>query len=363
MGKLKKKAKHSQDEALRFEVRQEFHDSVDGVESSLGLKAPNVIGPMDGYANKINPEEDLNARKGKNVDFNNIVRKEKILTAYESANPFHAFERDSFKMMLEVVGQFGIGLPLPTRYALSDTLLKHEVEITKNLLKKNEQEWKEDGFSIMTDAWSDRKRRSSMNLRVNSKMGIGALPSTPKGITSYKTVSSVQFWSGVAQCLKVFSPLVKVLRMVDADWKPSMGFVYGEIKAAKEEIIISLGGNEKAYKPIIDIINKKMKGRLDSSLHLTSYLLNPYYHYKDPQLQYDPDIMNAVLDFFDTLLCDNFEMQRQVVTIDLPKYKKKVDRFGYDLAIKNCRVNDVEFDPEYRQTHSHLILNFHIPIH
>ncbi|CAI9278330.1 unnamed protein product [Lactuca saligna] len=169
--------------------------------------------------------------------------------------------------------------------------------------------------------------------------------STPKGIASYKTVSSVQFWSSVGQCLKVFSPLVKVLRMVDADWKPSMGFVYGEIKVAKEEIITSLGGNEKAYKPIIDIINKKMKGRLESSLHLTSYLLNPYYHYKDPQLQYDPDIMNAVLDFFDTLLCDNFEMQRQVVTIDLPKYKKKVDRFGRDLAIKNCRVNDAEFDP------------------
>ncbi|CAH1412781.1 unnamed protein product [Lactuca virosa] len=83
--------------------------------------------------------------------------------------------------------------------------------------------------------------------------------STPKGIASYKTVSSVQFWSGVAQCLKVFSPLVKVLRMVDADWKPSMGFVYGEIKVAKEEIITSLGGNEKAYKPIIDIINKKIK--------------------------------------------------------------------------------------------------------
>ncbi|XP_052622567.1 uncharacterized protein LOC111885780 [Lactuca sativa] len=108
-----------------------------------------------------------------------------------------------------------------------------------------------------------------------------------------------------------------------------MGFVYGEIKVAKEEIITSLGGNEKAYKHIIDIINKKMKGRLDSSLHLTSYLLNPYYHYKDPQLQYDPDIMNSVLDFFDTLLCDNFEMQR----------------FGCDLAIKNCKVNDVEFDP------------------
>ncbi|XP_023747074.1 uncharacterized protein LOC111895205 [Lactuca sativa] len=88
-----------------------------------------------------------------------------------------------------------------------------------------------------------------------------------------------------------------------------------------------------------------MKGRLDSSLHLTSYILIPYYHYMDPNIQYDPDIMNGVLDFFDTILRGNFEMQRQVVTIDLPKYKKKVDRFGCDLAIKHCAVNDAEFDP------------------
>ncbi|CAH1432877.1 unnamed protein product [Lactuca virosa] len=399
-------------------------------------------------------------------------------------------------MMLEVVGQFGTGLPPPTRYSLSDPLLKHEVERTKSLLKKNEEEWKEIGCSIMTDAWSDRKRRSIMNLCVNSKMdtvflsskecsneahtsqyiydyvesciqqvgpdhvvqvvtdnatnnmgaakllqekrptifwtscathtinlmleGIGGLPrfkkvldqakkltifiyahhktlammrnhtkkreiirpgvtrfasafltlqslsekkeqlknmfssneweeckfsGTPKGRASYGTVTSLQFWAGVTQCLKVFSPLVKVLRMVDADWKPSMGLVYGELKVAKEEIMKALGGNEKAYKPIIDIINNKMKGRLDSKLHLTAYLLNPYYHYNDSQIQHDPDVMDAVLEFFDTLLFGDFEMQRQVVMIDLPKYKEKVDRFGADLAIKGCIVNNPDFDP------------------
>ncbi|KAI3768319.1 hypothetical protein L2E82_18899 [Cichorium intybus] len=133
--------------------------------------------------------------------------------------------------------------------------------------------------------------------------------------------------------------------MVDADWKPSMGFVYGEIKVAKEEIMKALGGNEKAYKPIIDIITTKMKGRLDSKLHLTAYLLNPYYHYKDSQLQHDPDIMDAVLEFFDTLLFGDLEMQRQVVTIELPKYKQKVDRFGVALAHSSCMVNDADFEP------------------
>ncbi|CAI9279836.1 unnamed protein product [Lactuca saligna] len=133
--------------------------------------------------------------------------------------------------------------------------------------------------------------------------------------------------------------------MVDADWKPSMGFVYGEIKKAKKEIIDALGGNKKAYEPIINIISKKMKGRLDSKLHLTAYLLNPYYHYKDPQLQHDPEVMDAVLEFFDTLFAGDLEMQKQVVTIELPKYKKKMDRFGRELAVKACEVNDGDYDP------------------
>ncbi|KAL7592759.1 hypothetical protein Lser_V15G33003 [Lactuca serriola] len=169
---------------------------------------------------------------------------------------------------------------------------------------------------------------------------------TSKGRASYGTVTSLQFSAGVTQSLKVFSPLVKVFRMVDADWKPSMCFVYGELKVAKEEIMKALGGNEKAYKPIIDIINNKMKVRLDSKLHLTAYLLNRYYHYNDSKIQNDPDVMDAVLEFFDTLLFGDFEMQRQVVMIDLLKYKEKVDRFGADLAIKGCMVNNVDFDPD-----------------
>lgn len=166
-----------------------------------------------------------------------------------------------------------------------------------------------------------------------------------KGRSTCTAVTGSTFWAGVTYCLKVFSPLVKVLRMVDADWKPSMGFVYGEIKKAKEELIDALGGNKKAYDPIINIISKKMEGRLDSRLHLTAYLLNPYYHYKDPQLQHDPDVMDAVLEFFDTLLAGDLEMQKQVVTIELPKYKKKLDKFGRELAIRSCEVNDANFDP------------------
>ncbi|WOH14251.1 hypothetical protein DCAR_0933768 [Daucus carota subsp. sativus] len=78
-------------------------------------------------------------------------------------------------------------------------------------------------------------------------------------------------------CFELFKPLVKVLRLVDGDWRPSMGFVYGELKDVKKEIIKLCKDTKEIYEPIIQIIDSRAKDRLDSPLHLTGYLLNPYY--------------------------------------------------------------------------------------
>ncbi|KAJ0744735.1 putative HAT dimerization domain, ribonuclease H-like superfamily [Helianthus annuus] len=107
-----------------------------------------------------------------------------------------------------------------------------------------------------------------------------------KGKVAHSTVMNIPFWTGVALCLKVFTPLVKVLRMVDADRKPSMGFIYGEIESAKQEIMNVLGNKEKYYQPVLDIISKKMK-----------------------------------------------------------VYKSKQEKFSREMATKGCLVNDDNFDP------------------
>ncbi|CAL1368377.1 unnamed protein product [Linum trigynum] len=101
--------------------------------------------------------------------------------------------------------------------------------------------------------------------------------SSKKGKEAYDTVLSVRLLNGVEVCLKVFEPLVKLLRLVDGDVKPSMGFVYGELLKAKREINEAFKNEELCYKEVIAIVEKKMRGRLDAPLHLTTYLLNPHY--------------------------------------------------------------------------------------
>ncbi|XP_021315251.1 uncharacterized protein LOC8066208 [Sorghum bicolor] len=352
---------------------------------------PHKLGPMDKWTKAIDP------KATRRISFN-------------------ACDNDEFKQMCEAIGQFGPGLEPPCQDSLREKLLEEEYARTKSLLQEHDAEKMKNGCSIMTDAWTDRKRRSIMNLCTNcadgtsfiSSMemsdvsrtsevifelvdkaiedigpenvvqvvtdnasnnmgakkvllekrpqifwtscathtinlmlqGIGNLarfkkvieqakaftifvyghtrtlecmryftegkeivrPGVTRFASTFLTLNSIlekkdqlrkmvvhnrwdslrdvkskkgkdataivlnpTFWKDVKLTVSVFEPLFKVLRLVDGDVKPSMGFVYGEILKAKKEIKEALGNNESRFKEVIVVIDKKMKGRLDSA--------------------------------------------------------------------------------------------------
>ena len=45
-----------------------------------------------------------------------------------------------------------------------------------------------------------------------------------------------RLWKNIVICLKAAVPLITVLRMVDSDEKPAMGFIYEGMDCAKEKI-------------------------------------------------------------------------------------------------------------------------------
>ena len=71
---------------------------------------------------------------------------------YEAGIPFNSIDNDSFKNFVEALGHYGPGYTPPSQYQLREPLLKGEVQRTKETLKKQEEEWKNNGCSIMTDA-------------------------------------------------------------------------------------------------------------------------------------------------------------------------------------------------------------------
>ncbi|PKI54087.1 hypothetical protein CRG98_025530 [Punica granatum] len=51
-----------------------------------------------------------------------------------------------------------------------------------------------------------------------------------------RVIMDNKVWSNVNTYLKATYPLIKVLRMVDSDEKPAMGFIYSEMEKAKQKI-------------------------------------------------------------------------------------------------------------------------------
>jgi Protein of unknown function (DUF 659) len=83
------------------------------------------------------------------------------------------------------------------------------------------------------------------------------------------------FWKKVKYCLTATTPLVKVLKLVDGDVKPTMRYIYEAMDHAKEKITSSFGNKLKWYENIWDIIDQMWKLQLHRLLHAMAYYLNP----------------------------------------------------------------------------------------
>ena len=66
--------------------------------------------------------------------------------------------------MLITIEIFGEMLEAPSPYELSETFLKKELEETWESLKRFKKSCVVNGYTLMSDAWSDRKNRSLMNI-------------------------------------------------------------------------------------------------------------------------------------------------------------------------------------------------------
>ena len=120
---------------------------------------------------------------------------------YTSAIPFNCVKNPEFVKMCQLIGKFGIGLKPPSYHEIREKYLNQEVARTKKLVEEHKEQWKKIGCSIMSDGWTDKKRRSICNFLVNS----------PKGTIFLSSVDTSEF-SKTAE--KVFEMLDSIVEQV-----------------------------------------------------------------------------------------------------------------------------------------------------
>lgn len=114
-------------------------------------------GPLDKFVTSL-PKDVLNGRKDMKAVFGACDKelRDKVWGGiarwfYDAGIAFNAASHDSFKEMLELIGQYGMGLKPPSMYKLRFSLLQNEVANVQAQLVPNREEWAVKGCSIMSD--------------------------------------------------------------------------------------------------------------------------------------------------------------------------------------------------------------------
>ncbi|XP_054781971.1 uncharacterized protein LOC129289193 [Prosopis cineraria] len=107
------------------------------------------------------------------------------------------------------------------------------------------------------------------------------------------------FWGDCLEIVKVVSPLIKLLRIVNLDEKPSLPSVYEGMQRAKKAIKATFNNKKDYYKPYKNIIQARWDKHFKTNLHAAAYLLNPAFLY-DENFIHKRRLMDAMLDVFES---------------------------------------------------------------
>ncbi|CAN6720326.1 unnamed protein product [Malus baccata var. baccata] len=307
--KNKKKQRDKHIVEVREEVQLQQIQEEEDIEVIGSRKRPRTLGPMDRFASSINPDSsNEGSKKTRQQNIHDAIWKERTHQVdqyvarwvYEAGIPFHAIDNDSFKRVMEAVGQFG-----PGTIFLSSKECSSEAHTGEYIFEYVDKCVEEIGppnvIQMVTDNASNNMATANMMKKKRPNMfwtscathtlnlmlqRIGNLPrfkgviDKAKAFTIFiyahpKTLALMRKHTkkrdiirpGVTRFATSFLTLqslmdkkkdLKVFRIVDGDKKPSMGFLYGELQKAKMKIKETFKNNEANYQPILQIIDEKL---------------------------------------------------------------------------------------------------------
>jgi hypothetical protein len=99
--------------------------------------------------------------------------------------------------------------------------------------------------SYLTLGCLNQHQQELIDMFKSNEWKTSKLAKSKDGTIVQKIVLSKLFWKNVLTCLRGALPLVKVLRIVDSEEQPTMGYLYEEMDLAKEKIKSNFNGVAK----------------------------------------------------------------------------------------------------------------------
>jgi hypothetical protein len=153
-----------------------------------------------------------------------------------------------------------------------------------------------------------------------------------KAKRAYAIVLMTSFWNEVLYSIKAMGALVEVLRLVDNEKKPAMGYIYEAMDRAKESIAKAFNENERRYSEIFEIIDKRWECQLHRPLHAAGHFLNPRHFYSDQNIAKDKEVTDGLYACIERLSID--ETWNDKALTEIAQYRRGIGTFGTPSAVR-----------------------------
>ncbi|XP_021851785.2 uncharacterized protein [Spinacia oleracea] len=154
--------------------------------------------------------------------------------------------------------------------------------------------------------------------------------------TLSKTPSNdvARFWVKAGEILKIQEPILKVLRLVDGDFKPTMGYIYEAMERCK----FAIKNDCEHYKRYWSMIDKRWNDNLHTDLHAAGCFLNPEYMYGPTPIGTDRELLKGVRNVILRIERDEDASIKALQQIYL--YRDKRESFGGSSAQRVVKQMD-----------------------
>ncbi|KAL5180865.1 hypothetical protein HKD37_01G001917 [Glycine soja] len=112
------------------------------------------------------------------------------------------------------------------------------------------------------------------------------------------------FWKQCAHIVKLTKPLVCVLRIIDNEDKPTMGY-YKD----KEEMVRRFHRYKRKVEPYLEVLDRRWDSQLCKDLHVVGYWLNPACRFNAEEFEKHRNTQSSILEVIDRYTHGDLELQ------------------------------------------------------
>ncbi|XP_019432948.1 PREDICTED: uncharacterized protein LOC109339874 [Lupinus angustifolius] len=141
------------------------------------------------------------------------------------------------------------------------------------------------------------------------------------------------FWKKCVDIVKLTEPLVCLLRLVDSEDKPAMGFLYQAFYKAREEMVKRFQRNKKKVEPYLNIIDSRWDSQLRKNLHAVGYWLNPACRFNFVEFEKHKSTIFGLLDVIEMCSYGDPNLNTKL-TSEMRIFKDSELDFGRQVAIR-----------------------------